>query len=175
MADPVVWISSFPLRSIPKPIGLSRQASAGVYFGKGLKRYSNVYVDDLADLYLLVMEKAPGGSFFFAENGNNSFKEIAEMISNCLGLGGKAIGLPMAHVILHYGETARLGVGSNSCKYSAARLGAKRAISGGVAQHRFEGLSQRRDAPNHGLAYGQVAVLLRVHGIADQPQESRVG
>src|SRR5262249_51149668 len=80
---------------------------------KGFNRYSNVHIDDLVDLYLLVMEKA-GGSFFFAENGHNSFKEIAGMISNFLGLGGKTASLPLANVIQQYGEAARLGVGSNS-------------------------------------------------------------
>ena len=110
---------------IPKLIGLSRQAGAGVYFGKGLNRYSNVHIDDLVDLYLLVMEKAPGGSFFFAENGNNSFKEIAEMISGYLGLGGKTASLPLEDLIRQYGEAARLGVGSNSLvsAINARRLG----------------------------------------------------
>ena len=32
---------------IPKLIALSRQVGAGVYFGKGLNRYSNVHIDDL--------------------------------------------------------------------------------------------------------------------------------
>jgi nucleoside-diphosphate-sugar epimerase len=38
---------------IPKLIGLSKQAGAGIYFGKGLNRYSNVHIDDLVDLYLV--------------------------------------------------------------------------------------------------------------------------
>src|SRR5208282_4305557 len=67
---------------IPKLMGLSKQVGAGVYFGEGLNRDSNVHVDDLVELYLLAIEKAPGGSFFFAENGNESFKHIAEMISD---------------------------------------------------------------------------------------------
>jgi nucleoside-diphosphate-sugar epimerase len=110
---------------IPKLIELSRQAGAGVYFGKGLNRYSNVHIDDLVDLYLLIMEKAPGGSFFFAENGHSSFKEIAVMISNSLGLGGKTSSLPLANVIQQYGEAARLGVASNSVvsAVNARRIG----------------------------------------------------
>jgi len=110
---------------IPKLIELSRQAGAGVYFGKGFNRYSNVHIDDLVDLYLLVMERAPGGSFFFAENGHNSFKEIAGMISNFLGLGDKTASLPLANVIQQYGEAARLGVGSNSVvsAVNARRIG----------------------------------------------------
>ena len=78
---------------LPKIIALSKQAGAGVYFGKGLNRYSNVHIDDLVDLYLLALEKAPGGSFFFAENGDASFKEIAEMVSRSLGFGGRTVSL----------------------------------------------------------------------------------
>jgi nucleoside-diphosphate-sugar epimerase len=99
---------------IPRLIALSRQVGAGVYFGKGLNRYSNVHIDDLVDLYLLVMEKAAGGSFFFAENGNNSFKEVAEMISAALGFGGRTVSLPVGDVIRQHGEAGRLGVASNS-------------------------------------------------------------
>ena len=110
---------------IPKLIALSRQVGAGVYFGKGLNRYSNVHLDDLVDLYLLVMEKAPGGTFFFAENGNNSFKEVAEMISAALGFVGRTVSLPVEDVILQHGEAGRLGVASNSLvsAANARRLG----------------------------------------------------
>jgi len=48
------------------------------------------------------MEKAPGGSFFFAENGSNSFKEIAEMISGHLAFGGKTVSLPLEDVVRKY-------------------------------------------------------------------------
>ena len=99
---------------IPKLMALSRQVGAGAYFGKGLNRYSNVHIDDLVDLYMLVMDRAPGGSFFFAENGHASFKELAEMIGHALGLGGKTVSLSVAEVTRQYGEAARLGVASNS-------------------------------------------------------------
>ncbi len=110
---------------IPKLIALSKQVGAGVYFGKGLNQYSNVHIDDLVDLYRLVMEKAPGGSFFFAENGNTSFKELAEMISTALGFGGRTVSLPVEDVIRQYGEIGRLGVASNSLvsANNARRLG----------------------------------------------------
>ena len=110
---------------IPKLIALSKQVGAGVYFGKGLNRYSNVHIDDLVELYLLALEKAPGGSFFFAENGDASFKEIAEMISRSLGLGGKTVSLSVEDVVRQYGEAARYGVASNSLviAVNARRLG----------------------------------------------------
>lgn len=110
---------------LPKLIALSKQVGAGVYFGKGLNRYSNVHIDDLVDLYLLALEKAPGGSFFFAENGHASFKEIAEMISRSLGLGGKTVSLSIEDVVRQYGDAGRYGVTSNSLvsAVNARRLG----------------------------------------------------
>jgi hypothetical protein len=71
------------------------------------------------------MEKAPGGSFFFAENGYNSFKEIAEMIAHFLGLGGTTVSLPLEDVVRQSGKAGRLGVGSNSfiSAVNARRLG----------------------------------------------------
>lgn len=110
---------------LPKLIALSKQVGAGVYFGEGLNHYSNVHIDDLVDLYLLALDKAPGGSFFFAENGHASFKEIAEMISRALGLGGKTVSLSVEDVVRQYGEAGRYGVASNSLvsAVNARRLG----------------------------------------------------
>jgi nucleoside-diphosphate-sugar epimerase len=110
---------------LPKIIALSKQVGAGVYFGKGLNRYSNVHIDDLVELYLLALEKAPGGSFFFAENGDASFKEIAEMISRSLGLGGKTVSVSVEDVVRQSGDAGRYGVTSNSLvrAVNARRLG----------------------------------------------------
>ena len=47
---------------IPRLIALSKQLGGSVYIRKGLNRYSNVHIDDLVDLYVLVLEKATGGS-----------------------------------------------------------------------------------------------------------------
>jgi nucleoside-diphosphate-sugar epimerase len=109
---------------LPKLIALSKQMGAGVYFGKGLNRYSNVHIEDLIDLYLLVLEKAPGGSFFFAENGDASFKEIAEMISRSLGLD-KTVSVTVEDVVRQSGDVGRYGVTSNSLvsAVNARRLG----------------------------------------------------
>jgi nucleoside-diphosphate-sugar epimerase len=110
---------------IPKLMALSRQVGAGVYFGKGLNRYSNVFIGDLVDLYLLALDQAPGGSFFFAENGHASFKEIAELVSEALGFGGATLSLPVEEVVRQAGEAGRYGVASNSLvkAANARRLG----------------------------------------------------
>jgi len=110
---------------LPKLIAFSKQAGAGVYFGKGLNRYSTVHIDDVVDLYLLVIEKAPSGSFFFAENGHASFKEIAELIANTQGLGGKTVSVGIDVLIAQFGDVGRFGVAANSLvrAVNARRLG----------------------------------------------------
>jgi len=74
---------------------------------------------------MLAIEKAPAASFFFAENGNASFKEIAESISRSLGLRGRRQSLNVADVIRQYVEAARYGAASNSrvSAVNARRLG----------------------------------------------------
>jgi nucleoside-diphosphate-sugar epimerase len=49
--------------------------------GKGLNTWSNIHIDDLVNLYLAVSEQAPAGSFYFAENGEAAFSDVAEAIS----------------------------------------------------------------------------------------------
>ncbi|WP_024819502.1 NAD-dependent epimerase/dehydratase family protein [Arthrobacter sp. 31Y] len=56
--------------------------------GKGLNRWSTVHIDDLSDLYSLVLDSAPAGSFYFAENGEASFAEIGAAIADRLGMNG---------------------------------------------------------------------------------------
>lgn len=55
--------------------------------GGGLNRWSTVHIDDLTDLYLLALDKAPAGVFYFAENGEASFAEIGAAIAARLGQG----------------------------------------------------------------------------------------
>jgi nucleoside-diphosphate-sugar epimerase len=54
--------------------------------GQGLNAWSNVHIEDLVDLYMLALEKAPAGSSYFAENGEATFLEIAESISTRLNI-----------------------------------------------------------------------------------------
>ena len=75
--------------SLPVRASKSKERGAGVYIGQGINRWSNVHIDDLIDLYILALEKAPSGAFFFAENGEESYQRIAQSISKSLGFGGK--------------------------------------------------------------------------------------
>jgi nucleoside-diphosphate-sugar epimerase len=89
--------------------------------GQGVNRWSNVHIDDLAELYRLVLEKAPAGAFYFAENGEASFGEIGKAIAARLGLG-PVQSLSAESAAGKWGESrAYYSYGSNS------RVRAKRA------------------------------------------------
>ena len=73
--------------SIQVPSLIRQAVRSGVprYIGAGENVWSTVHVDDVADVYLLALEGAPAGSFFFIENGEASLKSIVESIARLLG------------------------------------------------------------------------------------------
>ena len=91
--------------------------------GRGLNVWSNVHIDDVVDLYLRVLSKAPAGAFYFSENGEASFGDIGAAIAQRLGLGSVEA-LPPQVAAERWGESkAYFTLGSNS------RVRAKRARS----------------------------------------------
>lgn len=66
---------------LPALINFSKEKGFGVYFGKGENIWSNIHIEDLADLYVLALEKAKAGSLYYAENGSSTIKNLAEKIS----------------------------------------------------------------------------------------------
>jgi nucleoside-diphosphate-sugar epimerase len=82
--------------------------------GAGLNVWSNVHIDDVAELYLLALDKAPAGSFYFAENGEASFGEIRAAIAERLGLASVESLVP-EEAGKRWGESkAYFSLGSNS-------------------------------------------------------------
>ena len=66
-------------------------------------------------LYALAIEKAPAGSFYFAEDGENSMREVCEAINRMLGLAGPPTAMSMAEAASEWGEgTAEDTMASNS-------------------------------------------------------------
>ena len=100
---------------VPRLIALARKYGVARHVGRGENIWSNVHIDDLVSLYLLAFEKAPAGAFYYAENGENSYREIAEAISRMLGFGGRTQPMPIAEAVAELGESAALfSFGSNS-------------------------------------------------------------
>jgi nucleoside-diphosphate-sugar epimerase len=84
--------------------------------GAGLNTWSNIHIDDLVDLYVLALSKAPAGAFYFAENGENSFEQIGSAIATRLGffnvetlnpdVAAQLWGVPRAHY--SFGSNSRV-------------------------------------------------------------------
>ena len=107
---------------VPWLIALARKAGVAKHIGSGENRWANVHIDDLVTLYLAAAEKAPGGSFYFAENGENSMREACEAVSRMLGQGGRTQSMTVEEAAAEWGEgPANDTMGSNS------RVRAKRA------------------------------------------------
>jgi nucleoside-diphosphate-sugar epimerase len=129
-----------PAQSVQIP-ALARQAKvSGVarYIGRGLNRWSNVHVADVAALYVLAVVKAPAGSFMYVESGEETLGEIVRAIAARLSLG-IARSISAEEAIAFWGRNlAVFSLGSNSRvrSKSAANLGwlpAHRSITKWIA------------------------------------------
>ncbi len=131
-----------PAQSVQIP-ALVRQAKAsGVasYVGRGLNRWSNVHVADMADLYALALAHAEPGTFAYVENGEETLGEVVRAIAAKLGLG-PARPMPPDEAVAVWGRrTAVFSLGSNSRvrgRIAKERLGWKprhRSVTGWISQ-----------------------------------------
>lgn len=100
---------------LPLLIALARKCGVARHIGPGENRWSNVHIDDVVSLYALVLERAPPGAFYFAENGENSIRELCEAISRMLGFGGRTEPMTVEEAAAEWGEgAANDSMGSNS-------------------------------------------------------------
>ena len=99
---------------IPALVAQARKAGVVRHIGRGLNIWSNVHVDDMAELYALALARAPAGAFYYVENGEASFAEAAAAIARRLGLGAPQP-WPADDAIAALGfGTAVYSLGSNS-------------------------------------------------------------
>lgn len=106
---------------IPWLIALARKAGVPRHIGPGENIWSHVHIDDLVSLYLLALEKAPAGAFYFAEAGEASIRDTCLMIARMLGLPEHTEAMTLAEASAEWGEgAAAYTMGSNS-RVRAAR------------------------------------------------------
>ncbi len=74
----------------------ARKEGAARYVGSGENRWPFVHVDDLADLYLMALERAPAGSLLLGVSGpSHSVREVATAASRGAGAGGRTKAWPL--------------------------------------------------------------------------------
>lgn len=102
-------------QQIPNLANEARQSEVAKCIGRGENIWSTVHIDDLTELYLKAIEHGHGGQFLFAENGEITFKEIAQTIKKALNLQTEVLEWPVQEAIDSLGfGTAVFGLGSNS-------------------------------------------------------------
>ncbi len=89
---------------VPLLIGLARKRGCAAHAGPGENIWSNVHIDDLVTLYALAIEQAPAGAFFFAENGENSMREVCDAINRMLGDVAAPSAMSMEEAATEWGE-----------------------------------------------------------------------
>ncbi|VCU68909.1 short chain dehydrogenase [Pigmentiphaga humi] len=99
---------------LPRLIDLARESGTARYIGRGSNRWSTVHIADVAELYLLALQKAPEKLFAFVESGEASFGDMAQAIADALKLG-EAKSLSSEEAEARWGrEMAVFALGSNS-------------------------------------------------------------
>ncbi|MGW9027965.1 NAD-dependent epimerase/dehydratase family protein [Streptomyces sp. NPDC055722] len=82
------------------------------YAGRGLNRYPNVHLDDVAQAYRLALEFAPPGSEYNLAAAECTMREIADGVARVLGLG-PAVSVPLEEMSQAIGQLYALGMSSN--------------------------------------------------------------
>jgi nucleoside-diphosphate-sugar epimerase len=100
---------------VPRLVAVARKHGVPRHVGRGENVWSNVHIDDLVDLYLRVLERAPAGASYYAENGESSMREACAAIGRALGLGERTAPMTKEEAIAEFGEgPATYTYGSNS-------------------------------------------------------------
>ena len=76
--------------------GTALKQGAAQMIGDGANHWPLVHVDDLAELYVRLVERAPAGSIFHAtDSSTRTVREIAEAASRAAGKDGKVAAVPL--------------------------------------------------------------------------------
>ena len=118
------------------------------HVGRGLNIWGHVHIADVAELYLLALEKAQAGSLFYAESGEANFKSVTQSIGRMLGLGDTTKDWPIGEAVEGLGPGA----------YSQLRLEQPRAR---------QALARARLAPKGRALFDEIekGVYAEVYGI----------
>lgn len=85
------------------------------YLGAGLNLYSNVHVEDLAEVFRLALEKGTGGALYHAVAGECDNRTIARAVAGDLGLAARSV--DFAEGVRRWGKFETL-IGMATCSRS---------------------------------------------------------
>ncbi|MER2535933.1 MAG: NAD-dependent epimerase/dehydratase family protein [Rhizobiaceae bacterium] len=80
----LIWGHGASLQ-IPRIFDSAMRTGKACYIGHGLNLYSNVHVDDLAEVFALASEKGVPGAVYHAVAGEANFRSLAEAVAQVVG------------------------------------------------------------------------------------------
>lgn len=89
------------------------------YLGPGLNLYSNVHVDDVAEVYHLAIDKGKSGALYPAVSGETNFRTLAEAVARELDLPTRSVDL--AEAVAIWGRSTALIIFSVCSRSRAPR------------------------------------------------------
>lgn len=95
LRPPLIW-GNGTCKIIADMYHSARATGAVCYLGAGLNCYSNVHVDDLAEVYALALEKGVGGALYHSVSGEVNYRQMAETIAQHLGVPTRSVGFEEA-------------------------------------------------------------------------------
>ncbi|MEX3638193.1 NAD-dependent epimerase/dehydratase family protein [Paraburkholderia sp. BR14320] len=99
---------------LPRLVRQAQKSGVVRHVGSGGNIWSNVHIDDVAELYRLALDKTPAGTFYFVESGEASFSDMSAAIARAMKLGAPQ-NWPLEDAKQEWGyEMASYGLGSNS-------------------------------------------------------------
>ena len=87
---PMIWGHGESFQ-IPAIFDSVKDTGAACYFKQGLNLYSHVHVDDLAQVYLLALQKGAAGAVYHAVAGEANWREIANAVATVKKCGTQSI------------------------------------------------------------------------------------
>ncbi len=78
---------------LPNLLADARKHGAARYVGAGEARWSHCHIDDVAEAFVLALASGKTGALYYPENGEQSWRELAEKIGRVLHLPTRSISL----------------------------------------------------------------------------------
>jgi nucleoside-diphosphate-sugar epimerase len=101
---------------IPMMFETAKRTGYACYLGRGLNVFSNVHVDDVAEVYALAIEQSRPGGLYHAVAGEANYRSIAEAVATVAGCGARSVGYeeacalwgrPMVHMAFAVNSRSR--------------------------------------------------------------------
>ena len=88
---------------LPNLIALARKHGVAPQLGSGGVRQGYVHIDDLVELYVLALERAPAGTMLHAVTDEIAMGDLAVSVSRLVGSGGRTEALSLMEMFARGG------------------------------------------------------------------------